>query len=492
MTHRTDRSDQRALKDWLQRRAGQFYIDGAWIDPAVRQSHEVVDPATEEVIATISLGSEADVNRAVAAAKAAFPDFSRTSVEERLALLKRIAELFEKYSSDMAALITAELGAPADLSREGQTAVGGIHIQDFIATLESYVFEQQVTPGFAVLKEPIGVCALITPWNWPINQIALKVLPALAAGCTMVLKPSEVTPLCALLYARILDEAGTPKGVFNLVNGEGETVGAALSAHPDIAFVSFTGSTGAGASVSRNAANSIKRVALELGGKSPNLVFAGVDLAEVVARSVSSCFENSGQSCDAPTRMLVERSIYEEAVEFARATADVQAVGDPKQPGNHIGPVVSAVQFDRIQRLIQVGIDEGARLVAGGTGKPERFTKGYFVKPTIFADVSNDMRIAQEEIFGPVMVIIPFEDEDEAIRIANDTPYGLAAYIQCADNNKAERVGRRLRAGMVRLNGAPIPDAAPFGGYKSSGIGREGGHFGLDEFLEVKTLSRPA
>lgn len=492
MTDRTDRNGQRMLQDWLARRSRQFYIDGAWTEPAVQRTCAVIDPATEEAIATISLGSEADVDRAVAAAKAAFPEFSRTSVAERLALLKRIAAVFETYSGAMSGLISAELGCPVDLSREGQTAVGGIHIQDFLATLETHVFEQQVAPGFLVLKEPIGVCGLITPWNWPINQIALKVLPALAAGCTMVLKPSEVTPLSALLYARILEEAGTPKGVFNLVNGEGATVGAALSGHPDIALISFTGSTSAGEAVSRNAAGSIKRVTLELGGKSPNLVFAGVDLADVVLKSVQYCFENSGQSCDAPTRMLVERSIYAEAVELARAAAEAQAVDHPTKHGDHIGPVVSAIQFNRIQKLIQAGIDDGARLIAGGVGKPEGFAKGYFVKPTIFADVSNDMRVAREEIFGPVMVMIPFEDEEDAVRIANDTPYGLAAYVQCVDPAKAERVARRLRAGMVRLNGAPIPDAAPFGGYKSSGVGREGGHFGLDEFLEVKTLSRPA
>lgn len=489
MTKPVSEPGRPAMQAWLNQHESRFFINGAWVEPTAERPHVIVNPATEEAIATISLGTEDDVARAVAAAKTAFVTFSQTSVEERLHLLRRIADVYEAYADEMAGLITAELGAPIDLSREGQTAVGGIHIQDFIATLAAHVFDRSVAPGFRVLKEPIGVCGLITPWNWPVNQIALKVLPAIAAGCTMVLKPSELTPLNALLYARILDEAGTPKGVFNLVNGDGSTAGAALSKHPDVAMVSFTGSTRAGVDVSLNAAAGVKRVALELGGKSPNLIFEGVDLPKVIEASVAHCFENSGQSCDAPTRMLVERSIYDEAVELARNAAGQHAVGDPAMPGAHLGPVVSRLQFDRIQMLIGVGIDEGARLVAGGLGRPAGIETGYFVKPTIFADVSNSMRVAQEEIFGPVMVIIPFEDEEDAIRIANDTPYGLAAYVQCADAQKAERVGKRLRAGMVRLDGVPIPDAAPFGGYKSSGVGREGGYFGLDEFLEVKTLA---
>ncbi len=484
-------TDRPAMQAWLNHHARKFFIDGAWVEPVTGHPHEIINPATERTIATISLGAEEDIARAVAAAKAAFPGFSQTSVEERLQLLKRIAVVYESYADEMASLITAELGAPIDLSREAQTAVGGIHIQDFIATLAKHVFDCNIAPGFRILKEPIGVCGLVTPWNWPVNQIALKVLPAIAAGCTMVLKPSELTPLNALLYARILDEAGIPKGVFNLVNGNGPTAGSALSRHSDVALISFTGSTRAGIDVSRNAASTVKRVALELGGKSPNLIFRGVDLPGAIEASVAHCFENSGQSCDAPTRMLVESSIYDEAIELARDAAERYTVGDPATRGAHLGPVVSKRQFDHIQTLIGIGIDEGARLVAGGLGKPAGIETGYFVKPTIFADVSNRMRIAQEEIFGPVMVIIPFEDEEEAIRIANDTPYGLAAYVQCADAEKAERVGKRLRAGMVRLNGVPIPDAAPFGGYKSSGIGREGGHLGLDEFLEVKTLAFP-
>lgn len=475
--------------DWFEHHAKQFYIDGRWTKPHGSQTHAIINPATENAIATISLGSEADVESAVAAAKAAFETFAKTTVEERLALLERVAETFDKYASDMAGIITAELGCPIDLSRDGQTAVGAIHIQDFIKTLRNHDFEREVTPGFAILKEPIGVCALITPWNWPLNQIALKVLPALAAGCTMVLKPSEQTPLSALLFAHILDEAGTPKGVFNLVNGEGQLVGSALCKHPDVALVSFTGSTRAGSAVSIDAASTVKRVTLELGGKSPNIIFDGVDLPDVIERSVRHCFENSGQSCDAPTRMLVERSIYDEAVELARKEADAQAVAKPEKPGDHIGPVVSAKQFDRIQTLIKAGIDEGAHLLAGGPGKPDGLDTGFYVRPTIFADVSNDMRIAREEIFGPVLVIIPFDDEDDAVCIANDTPYGLAAYVHCASTSKANRVARRLRAGMVRVNGAAIPDAAPFGGYKTSGIGREGGHSGMDEFLEIKTIA---
>ena len=476
--------------DWFEHHAKQFYIDGRWTKPHGSQTRAVINPATENAIATISLGSDADVDSAVAAAKAAFETFAQTTVEERLTLLERIAETFDKYTSDMAGIITAELGCPIDLSRDGQTAVGAIHIQDFITTLRNHDFERKVAPGFTVLKEPIGVCALITPWNWPLNQIALKVLPALAAGCTMVLKPSELTPLSALLFAHILDEAGTPKGVFNLVNGEGPLVGSALSRHPDVALISFTGSTRAGSAVSIDAASTIKRVTLELGGKSPNIIFDGVYLPDVIERSVRHCFENSGQSCDAPTRMLVERSIYDEAVELARKAAEAQAVAGPEKPGDHIGPVVSAIQFDRIQTLIKAGIEEGARLIAGGLGKPVGFQIGYYVRPTIFADVTNEMRIAREEIFGPVLVMIPFDDEDNAVRIANDTPYGLAAYVQCTDTAKANRVARRLRAGMVRINGAAIPDAAPFGGYKTSGVGREGGHLGMDEFLEIKALAQ--
>jgi aldehyde dehydrogenase (NAD+) len=477
------------LHDWFEHHARQFYIDGRWTMPHGSHTRAVINPATENAIATISLGSDADVDAAVAAAKAAFETFAKTTVEERLALMYRVAETFEKYAPDMAAIITSELGCPIDLSRDGQTAVGAVHIQDFIKTLGKHDFEREVAPGFTIAKEPIGVCALITPWNWPLNQIALKVLPALAAGCTMILKPSELTPLSALLFAHILHEAGTPKGVFNLVNGDGPVVGSALSKHPDVALVSFTGSTRAGCAVSIDAASTIKRVTLELGGKSPNLIFDGVDLPNVIQRSVRHCFENSGQSCDAPTRMLVERRIYDKAVELARRAAEGQVVADPQKPGDHIGPVVSATQFDRIQTLIKVGIHEGARLLVGGPGKPDGIDTGFYVRPTIFADVSNDMRIAREEIFGPVLVIIPFDDEDDAVRIANDSPYGLAAYVQCLSASKADRVARRLRAGIVRVNGAAIPDAAPFGGYKASGIGREGGHSGMDEFLEIKTIA---
>ncbi len=469
----------------------KFYIDGQWVDPLKPHDLEVINPATEQPIAVISMGTAADIDRAVAAAKKAFATYGQTSVEERIALLEKLMEVYKRRYEEMAQTITLELGAPITMSREQQADVGVGHLQGFIDGLKRLKTREVLPNGDVLRREPIGVCGLITPWNWPINQIALKVVPALATGSTCVLKPSEFTPLNAMLYAEMVDEAGFPAGVFNLVNGDGIECGAALSKHKDIDMMSFTGSTRAGIAVSKDAADTVKRVTLELGGKSPNIVFADADLEGRVAGSVFECFNNSGQSCDAPTRMLVESSIYDEAIELARDAAERYTVGDPATRGAHLGPVVSKRQFDHIQTLIGIGIDEGARLVAGGLGKPAGIETGYFVKPTIFADVSNRMRIAQEEIFGPVMVIIPFEDEEEAIRIANDTPYGLAAYVQCADAEKAERVGKRLRAGMVRLNGVPIPDAAPFGGYKSSGIGREGGHLGLDEFLEVKTLAFP-
>jgi aldehyde dehydrogenase (NAD+) len=355
--------------------------------------------------------------------------------------------------------------------------------------LKSFEFEDRNENGDIIRREPIGVCGLITPWNWPINQIVLKVLPALAAGCTMVLKPSELTPLDAMLYAEVLHDAGVPKGVFNLVNGEGPVVGAAMSAHPKIDMMSFTGSTRGGTAVTRDAADTVKRVALELGGKSPNIVFADADVDKAVARGVRHCFQNTGQSCNAPTRMLVERSIWDQAVDVAKRTGEAQKVGDPAEDGNHIGPLVSQMQYDKVQALIQAGIDEGATLLVGGTGKPDGMNRGYFVKPTIFADVSNDMRIAQEEIFGPVLAMIPFEGEEQAIEIANDTPYGLAAFVQTEDKTRAKRVADQLRAGMVHVNGVDMGYGSPFGGYKMSGIGREGGHFGIEDFLEVKAIS---
>lgn len=469
----------------------KFYIDGVWVDPLVKSELEVLNPATEEVVAVISMGGKGDIDRAVVAARHAFVRYSRTTVEERLELLEKLLAIYERRYDEMARTITLELGAPATMSREQQADVGVGHLKGFIEALRVSSFREKLSNSDTVLREPIGVCGLITPWNWPINQIALKVVPALATGCTCILKPSEYTPLSAMLYAEMIDEAGFPAGVFNLVNGDGPNCGAALAKHPDVDMISFTGSTRAGKAVTRDAAETVKRVTLELGGKSPNIIFADADLESRVAGSVAEVFNNSGQSCDAPTRMLVERSVYDQVVALAESAGRTARVGDPTEDGDHIGPLVSDVQFARVQALIEAGIAEGARLVVGGTGKPEGFSKGYFVKPTIFADVNNNMRIAREEVFGPVLAIIPFDSEDDAIAIANDTNYGLAAYVQTGDPEKAERVAGRLRAGMVHINGAPHRYGSPFGGYKQSGNGREGGQFGLEDFLEVKTLHLP-
>ncbi|WP_448951235.1 aldehyde dehydrogenase family protein [Labrys neptuniae] len=469
----------------------KFFIDGKWVDPVTPNDLQVLDPATEQPVAVISMGSPADVDKAVAAAKKAFATYSRTSVEERLALLEKLLEVYKRRYEEMAQTITLELGAPISMSRAQQADVGVGHLQGFIDALRHLKARDTLPNGDVVLREPIGVCGLITPWNWPINQIALKVVPALATGSTCVLKPSEFTPLNALLYAEMVEEAGFPAGVFNLVNGDGPSVGAALSKHKDIDMMSFTGSTRAGIAVSKDAADTVKRVTLELGGKSPNIIFEDADLEDRVAGSVLECFNNSGQSCDAPTRMLVQRSVYDKVVEIAQRTGKTQAVGDPKQEGEHIGPLVSDIQFGRVQALIEAGVAEGARVLVGGPGKPDGFEKGYFTKPTIFADVDPNMRIAREEIFGPVLSIIPFDSEDQAIELANDTNYGLAAYLQTGDDKRAERVAGRLRAGMVHINGGPHRYGSPFGGYKQSGNGREGGIFGLEDFLEVKTVHRP-
>ena len=469
----------------------RFYIDGEWVDPIDPDNFEVINPATEQSIATISLGSIEDIDLAVAAARRAFESFSVTPKSERLELLQNILAVYKKRYDEMAEVISLELGAPISMARKSQAACGVGHLESFLAAFEKLELRQQLDNGDTLIREPIGVCGLITPWNWPVNQIALKVLPALATGCTCVLKPSELTPLSALLYAEILAEAGVPRGVFNLVNGEGPVAGAALSRHPDVNMMSFTGSTRAGIAVTRDAAETVKKVTLELGGKSPNILFADADMEKAVKRGVFGVFYNSGQSCNAPTRMLVERSIYQEVLEIARVTGESQQVGDPSEPGRHIGPVVSELQFDRIQELIAAGIEEGATLLVGGPGKPAGFDTGFYVRPTIFCDVSNDMRIAREEIFGPVLSIIPFEDEDDAVRIANDTPYGLAAYVETGDAEKAERVTARLRAGQVYINGTECAYGSPFGGYKTSGLGREGGLFGLEDFLEIKAVSRP-
>ena len=469
-----------------------FYIDGAWRAPVEANSIEVINPANEKPYAVISAGSAKDIDLAVAAARKAFPSWSETSAADRIGYIRRLVEIYEARLEEMAKAISLEMGAPITLARESQAAAGLSHTKAFIAAFENFEFEELLSPKFpnqTIVREPIGVCGLITPWNWPMNQIALKVIPALAVGCTVILKPSEIAPMSAMLFAEFVDEAGFPQGVFNLVNGEGAVVGEALSQHPDVDMMSFTGSTRAGTAVSRAAAATVKRVSLELGGKSPNIVFADADLEKTIARSLAHCFENTGQSCNAPTRMLVERSVYDKAVELARKVAEGTKVGDPAEEGDHIGPLSSSIQFEKVQKLIQKGIDEGARLVAGGTGRPDGFIEGDFVKPTVFADVNNDMTIAREEIFGPVLAMIPFDTEEEAIAIANDTPYGLAAYIQTGNPERAKRVARKLRAGMVQINGTSRAPGSPFGGYKQSGNGREGGKWGLEDFMEVKLIS---
>ena len=467
-----------------------FYIDGQWVKPSKSNDFEVIDPSTEEICAIISLGSESDTNHAVKAAKNSFLAWWDTSKEKKLELLINLLNIYQKRSLDMAQAISLEMGAPKDWSINEQSQSGEDHIKTFINQFQNFEFENYLDQekGNYISYEPIGVCALITPWNWPINQIALKVLPALAAGCTMILKPSEIAPLSAMLFAEMIHEAGFPKGVFNLVNGDGPGVGTQLSSHPDIDMVSFTGSTRAGKLITKNAADTIKRVSLELGGKGANIVFADAD-EKAVRRGVRRVFNNSGQSCNAPTRLLVEKSIYERAVKEAIEVAEKTDVDIANKEGRHIGPVVSKVQYDKIQNLINEGIKEGAKLVAGGPDRPSHLKKGYFVKPTVFTDVNNEMTIAKEEIFGPVVSIIPFSTEEEAIKISNDTAYGLTNYIQTNDTNKAHRVARQLRSGMVEINGVGFADGSPFGGYKQSGNGREGGKWGIEEFLEVKSIS---
>jgi len=468
-----------------------FYIDGAWVSPKAGTTCEVIAPSTEEPFAAIALGGQADTDAAVAAAKTAAPDWAASTKAERLDLLSRILDLYGKRAEDLAQAMSREMGAPIDFARNNQVGAGAWHIMNFIRALEGFEFERPLgpqAPNDRILMDPAGIVGMITPWNWPMNQVTLKVIPALATGCTMVLKPSEIAPLSSMVFAEILDEAGVPPGVFNLVNGDGAGVGTQLSGHPDIDMISFTGSTRAGIAISKNAADTLKRVHLELGGKGANLVFADADEA-AVKRGVQHCFNNTGQSCNAPTRMLVERSIYDAAVETARAVAEKMVVGPASQQGRHIGPVVSEAQFDKVQALIQKGIDEGARLVAGGPGRPEGFNRGYFVRPTVFADVTNEMTIAREEIFGPVLSMIPFDTEDEAIRIANDTDYGLTNYVQSGDGARRTRLARVLRAGMIEMNGASRGAGSPFGGVKRSGNGREGGVWGLEEFCEVKSVS---
>jgi aldehyde dehydrogenase (NAD+) len=467
-----------------------FYINGKWVAPINQKQIEVIDPSTEKNCAVISLGGKEDIHAAVMAAKEAFVSWGFTTKEERIKLLEKLYEIYKKRWNDISDAITLEMGAPKDFSSKLQTGTGASHIKSFIRYLQNFEFEKPLgdhAPNQRILYEPKGVCALITPWNWPMNQVCLKVIPAIAAGCTMILKPSELAPLSSMILAEMIDEAKFPSGVFNLVNGDGAITGDALTSHPDVNMISFTGSTRAGALISKNAAQDFKRISLELGGKGANIIFKDAD-PEAIERGALRCFRNSGQSCNAPTRMLVEKSMYNEAVERLKKYANEFKVDDPNKEGDHIGPVISEAQFNKIQNLIQKGIDEGAKLVAGGPGKPSGLDKGYYIKPTVFADVKNDMEIAKTEIFGPVLSVIPFESEEEAISIANDTPYGLTNYIQTKDPEKIKRVARKLRSGMVDVNGAGIAVDAPFGGYKHSGIGREAGQEGLTEFLEVKSV----
>ncbi|MFX0546139.1 aldehyde dehydrogenase family protein [Roseovarius sp. S1116L3] len=469
----------------------QFYINGKWSDPASPSDHEVINPSNEEPCAIISLGGQADTDAAVAAAKAAFPAWMNTSPAERIALVEKLQKVYESRAEDMAQAISLEMGAPIDLAREQQAAAGAGHIAAFLKAAKEYEFEHPHdpnTPGSYIRNEPIGVAALITPWNWPMNQVTLKVIAAAVAGCTMVLKPSEESPLSSIVFAEMMDEAGFPPGVFNLVNGDGPGVGTQLTEHPDVDMISFTGSSRAGKLISKAAADTLKRVSLELGGKGANLVFADADDA-AVERGVRHCMNNSGQSCNAPTRMIVQREVYDAAVEKAANIANSIKVGPASEEGDHIGPVVNKVQFDKIQDLIQQGIDEGARLVAGGVGRPDGLNRGFYVKPTVFADVNNNMVVAREEIFGPVLSIIPFDTEEEGIQIANNTPYGLTDYLQTQDKGRAARVARALRAGMVEVNGESRGEGAPFGGMKQSGNGREGGPWGIEDFIEVKSVS---
>ena len=467
-----------------------FYINGSWVAPKNQKDIQVINPATEKSCAVISLGGKEDINDAVLAAKEAFKTWGYSSKQERIELLENFYVLYKKRWNDITDAIIQEMGAPKDFASKLQTGTGASHTKSFIRYLKEFEFEKPLgehAKNQRLIYEPKGVCALITPWNWPINQVTLKVIPALASGCTMILKPSELAPLSAMIIAELIDEAKFPKGVFNLVNGDGATTGDALTSHPDVNMISFTGSTRAGALISQNAAKDFKRVSLELGGKGANIIFKDAD-AEAIERGAFRCFRNSGQSCNAPTRMLVEKPIYDDAIERLKKYASEFKVDDPNKEGEHIGPVISDVQFNKIQGLIQKGIDEGAKLVAGGPGKPEGLKDGYYVKPTVFADVNNDMEIARTEIFGPVLSVIPFETEEEAIQIANDTDYGLTNYIQTQDNDKVQRVARKLRSGMVDVNGAGIAVDAPFGGFKHSGIGREAGKEGLLEFLEVKSV----
>ena len=468
----------------------KFYINGEWVEPKSGRNFDVIHPGNEEVVATIVLGDKADVDAAVIAAKDAFETWQFSTVEERVALLTRIMELYRERAEEFTRLQALEMGTPITFAHEVQTPCGDGHIEAFVEALKAHEFERPSMRGSSILlDEPVGLCGLITPWNWPVNQVIVKVAPALAAGCTMILKPSEYSPLSALLLAEIIDEAGCPPGVFNLVNGDGVGVGEAMSTHSDIDMISFTGSTRAGIAITKAAADTVKRVSLELGGKSPNLLFADADLKKAAQDSVDACFINNGQSCDAGSRLLVERPVYDEVVDLVAEAVRNTKVDDPMKEGEHLGPVVNKKQYDNIQRLIKAGIDDGARLLEGGLGLPAGFNKGYYIRPTLFADVNNEMVIAQEEVFGPVLAILPFETEDEAIQIANDTVYGLSAYIQSSDKDRIDRVSRKLRAGSINVNGTAADYDVPFGGYKRSGNGKENGPFGFEEYLETKAIN---
>ena len=467
----------------------KFYVDGEWVDPICANDLAVENPATEELVATISLGAKADVNRAVAAAKHAFPSYSQTSVDERIALLENLLTIYSDRYDEMAVAISIEMGAPISFSTAAQADCGRGHINAALEALKEFEFERQIG-STRVVKEAIGVCGFITPWNWPINQISCKVAPALATGCTMVLKPSEIAPISGYLFTEMMHQAGFPDGVYNMINGNGPDVGAVIAAHPDIDMVSFTGSTRAGVLVAKAAADTVKRVTQELGGKSPNIIFEDANLEKDVTAGVRRMMNNTGQSCNAPSRMLVQSSVYDQAIKIAKTAVEDIAVDQPTKEGEHLGPLSSRVQFDKVQGLIKKGIEEGADVVAGGLGKPDGLDIGYFVKPTVFSGVSNDMTIAQEEIFGPVLTMISFDTEEQAIEIANDTPYGLAAYFSTASEERAARVASQLRAGMISVNSASQNYTAPFGGYKQSGNGREWGEFGFDDFLEIKGITR--
>jgi aldehyde dehydrogenase (NAD+) len=469
-----------------------FYINGEWVKPeSGARDYDVIHPGNEEVVGTIALGTKADVDKAVIAATSAFETWGYSDVETRAQLLERMIKLYKERSDQFAHAMSLEMGTSLTFSKEVQAPCGDGHMEATLEALRAHEFERpSMRGGSLLIDEPVGVCGLITPWNWPVNQVIVKVAAALAAGCTMILKPSEESPLSAIMLAELIDEAECPAGVFNLINGDGLGVGQAISEHPDIHMVSFTGSTRAGIAISKAAADTVKRVALELGGKSPNLIFADADLDHAAECAIADCFINAGQSCDAPSRLLVEESIYDTMVEKVERVVNAIKIGNPMEEGDHMGPVVNKRQYDNIQRLIQIGIDEGARLVCGGTGLPEGFNKGCYIRPTVFADVHNDMQIAREEVFGPVIAIIPFKDEEDAIQIANDTIYGLSAFMHSTDEDRIKRVTKRLRAGSVNINGAAADYDVPFGGYKASGNGKENGAFGMHDYLDTKAVNR--